>query len=90
MKKPYHLYEDLCDKIEQDNRNISDLKEIIKDKDEENKFLKELIKRSDITVNSLIDLLLNMNELTSQQRKYINELISKKIETNESDLINNE
>lgn len=90
MKKPYHLYEDLCDKIEQDNRSISDLKEIIKDKDEENKFLKELIKRSDITVNSLIDLLLNMNELTSQQRKYINELISKKIETDESDLINNE
>lgn len=90
MKKPYHLYEDLCNKIEQDNRNISDLKEIIKDKDEENKFLKELIKQSDITVNSLIDLLINMNGLTSQQRKYINELISKKIETNESDLINNE
>lgn len=90
MKKPYHLYEDLCDKIEQDNRNISDLKEIIKDKDEENKFLKELIKQSDITVNSLIDLLINMNDLTSQQRKYINELISKKIETDESDLINNE
>ena len=36
MKKPYHLYEDLCNKIEQDNRNISDLKEIIKDKNEEN------------------------------------------------------
>lgn len=80
MKKPYHLYEDLCDKIEQDNRNISDLKEIIKDKDEENKFLKELIKRSDISVNKLIDLLLNMNELTSQQRKYINELIANKME----------
>ena len=80
MKKPYHLYEDLCDKIEQDNRNISDLKEIIKDKNEENKFLKELIKQSDITVNKLIDLLLNMNGLTSQQRKYINELIANKME----------
>lgn len=90
MKKPYHLYEDLCTKIEQDNKNISDLKEIIKDKNEEIKFLKELIKESDITVNSLIDLLINMSGLTSQQRKYINELISKKIETNESDLIDNE
>ena len=87
MKKPYHLYEDLCDKIEQDNRNISDLKEIIKDKDEENKFLKELIKRSDISVNKLIDLLLNMNELTSQQRKYINELISNKVEVNKDERI---
>lgn len=85
MKKPYHLYEDLCDKIEQDNRNISDLKEIIKDKNEENKFLKELIKQSDITVNKLIDLLLNMNGLTSQQRKYINELISNKVEVNKDE-----
>ena len=90
MKKPYHLYEDLCTKIEKDTRNISDLKEIIKDKNEEIKFLKELIKESDITVNSLIDLLINMSGLTSQQRKYINELIANKIETNESDLINNE
>lgn len=85
MKKPYHLYEDLCDKIEQDNRNISDLKEIIKDKDEENKFLKELIKQSDISVNSLIDLLINMNGLTSQQRKYINELIANKVEVNKDE-----
>ena len=85
MKKPYHLYEDLCNKIEQDNRNISDLKEIIKDKNEENKFLKELIKRSDITVNKLIDLLLNMNGLTSQQRKYINELIANKVEVNKDE-----
>lgn len=85
MKKPYHLYEDLCDKIEQDNRNISDLKEIIKDKNEENKFLKELIKQSDITVNKLIDLLLNMNGLTSQQRKYINELIANKVEVNKDE-----
>lgn len=85
MKKPYHLYEDLCNKIEQDNKNISDLKEIIKDKNEENKFLKELIKRSDITVNKLIDLLLNMNGLTSQQRKYINELIAKKVEANKDE-----
>ena len=87
MKKPYHLYEDLCDKIEQDNRNISDLKEIIKDKNEENKFLKELIKQSDITVNKLIDLLLNMNGLTSQQRKYINELIANKVEVNKDERI---
>ena len=87
MKKPYHLYEDLCDKIEQDNKNISDLKEIIKDKNEENKFLKELIKRSDITVNKLIDLLLNMNGLTSQQRKYINELIANKVEVNKDERI---
>ena len=87
MKKPYHLYEDLCNKIEQDNRNISDLKEIIKDKDEEIKFLKELIKRSDISVNSLIDLLINMNGLTSQQRKYINELIAKKVEVNKNERI---
>lgn len=87
MKKPYHLYEDLCNKIEQDNRNISDLKEIIKDKDEEIKFLKELIKQSDITVNSLIDLLINMNGLTSQQRKYINELIAKKVEVNKNERI---
>lgn len=85
MKKPYHLYEDLCNKIEQDNRNISDLKEIIKDKNEENKFLKELIKQSDITVNKLIDLLLNMNGLTSQQRKYINELIANKVEVNKDE-----
>ena len=85
MKKPYHLYEDLCDKIEQDNKNISDLKEIIKDKNEENKFLKELIKQSDITVNKLIDLLLNMNGLTSQQRKYINELIANKVEVNKDE-----
>ena len=85
MKKPYHLYEDLCNKIEQDNRNISDLKEIIKDKNEENEFLKELIKQSDITVNKLIDLLLNMNGLTSKQRKYINELISNKVEVNEDE-----
>lgn len=87
MKKPYHLYEDLCNKIEQDNRNISDLKEIIKDKNEENKFLKELIKQSDITVNKLIDLLLNMNGLTSQQRKYINELIANKVEVNKDERI---
>lgn len=87
MKKPYHLYEDLCNKIEQDNKNISDLKEIIKDKNEENKFLKELIKQSDITVNKLIDLLLNMNGLTSQQRKYINELIAKKVEANKDERI---
>ena len=85
MKKPYHLYEDLCNKIEQDNKNISDLKEIIKDKNEENEFLKELIKQSDITVNKLIDLLLNMNGLTSQQRKYINELIAKKVEVNKDE-----
>ena len=87
MKKPYHLYEDLCNKIEQDNRNISDLKEIIKDKNEENKFLKELIKQSDITVNKLIDLLLNMNGLTSQQRKYINELIANKMEVDNDERI---
>lgn len=85
MKKPYHLYEDLCNKIEQDNKNISDLKEIIKDKNEENEFLKELIKQSDITVNKLIDLLLNMNGLTSQQRKYINELIANKVEANKDE-----
>lgn len=87
MKKTYHLYEDLCDKIKEDNKNINDLKDIIKDKDEENKFLKELIKRSDISVNKLIDLLLNMNGLTSQQRKYINELIANKVEVNKDERI---
>ena len=85
MKKPYHLYEDLCTKIEEDNRNIGDLKEIIKDKNEEIKFLKQLIKQSDITVNRLIDLLINTTGLTSQQRKYINEIIAEKVEGNEFD-----
>lgn len=87
MKKTYHLYEDLCDKIKEDNKNINDLKDIIKDKNEEIKFLKELIKQSDITVNKLIDLLINMNGLTSQQRKYINELIAKKVEVNKDERI---
>lgn len=85
MKKPYYLYADLCEKIENDNKDISDLKEIIKDKNEEIKFLKELIKKSDITVNKLIDLLINTNGLTSQQRKYINEVIAEKVEVIENE-----
>lgn len=85
MKKTYHLYEDLCDKIKEDNKNINDLKDIIKDKNEEIKFLKQLIKQSDITVNRLIDLLINTTGLTSQQRKYINEIIAEKVEGNEND-----
>ena len=85
MKKTYHLYEDLCDKIKEDNKNINDLKDIIKDKNEEIKFLKQLIKQSDITVNRLIDLLINTTGLTSQQRKYINEIIAEKVEGNENE-----
>ena len=87
MKKTYHLYEDLCDKIKEDNKNINDLKDIIEDKNEEIKFLKQLIKQSDITVNRLIDLLINTTGLTSQQRKYINEIIAEKVEGNENERI---
>ena len=80
MSKPYHLYGELCNKIEEDVKSIKELKDIIKDKNEEIDFLKSLIKQSDITVNKLIDLLIHTSNLTSQQRKYINEIIAEKVE----------
>lgn len=69
--KPYYIYNDLCKKIEKDSIDISE-------KDKEINILKKIVDKSDISINSLVDMLIK-EDLSSEERQYINNIINNKI-----------
>lgn len=86
MKKPYYLYNELCEKIEQDMKSIKELKQTIKELSYELIFFQDFVEKSDIGVDYMVHYLLK-NDLNSNQRRYINELIGVKVEVNKNERI---
>lgn len=86
MKKPYYLYNELCEKIEQDMKSIKELKQTIKELSYELIFFQDFVEKSDIGVDFMVQYLLK-NDLNSNQRRYINELIGEKVEVNKNERI---
>ena len=86
MKKPYYLYNELCEKIEEDMKSIKELKQTIKELSYELIFFQDFVEKSDIGVDYMVHYLLK-NDLNSNQRRYINELIAEKVEVNKNERI---